>query len=110
MLLAGHGTQVPQSGDGEDDLDKIFVLAAECQVDYVLTGTLYLRGPTRDHFFRFLKAEFPALYEKYMLLYKAGGADKRYKTRLYRRVNRLREKYGLSGSYSKPIKEKLKRY
>ena len=101
---------LPFLTDGEDNLDKIFALANEYQVDYVLTGTLYLRGPTREHFLRFLKAELPALYEKYRLLYKTGGADKSYKTKLYRRVNRLREKYGLSGSYSKPIKEKLKRY
>ncbi|UCE43356.1 MAG: radical SAM protein [Candidatus Aminicenantes bacterium] len=101
---------LPFLTDGEDNLDKIFVLAAECLVDYVLTGTLYLRGPTREHFFRFLKAEFPDLHEKYRLLYRTGGADKRYKTKLYSKVSRLREKYGLSGSYSQPIKEKFKRY
>jgi DNA repair photolyase len=98
---------LPFLTDREDNLGKIFALAAECQVDYVLTGALYLRGSTREHFFRFLKAEFPSLYERYRLLYRTGGADKRYKTELYRKVNRLRKMYGLSGSYSKPIKEKL---
>jgi DNA repair photolyase len=98
---------LPFLTDSEDNLEKIFALAAECQVDYVLTGTLYLRGPTREHFFRFLEAEFPSLREQYKLLYRKGGADKMYKTELYRKVNRLRKKYGLSGSYSKPIKEKL---
>jgi DNA repair photolyase len=98
---------LPFLTDDEDNLDKIFALAAECRVDYVLTGTLYLRGSTREHFFQFLKAEFPALHEKYRLLYRTGGADTRYKTKLYSRVNRLRKKYGISGSYSRPIKEKL---
>lgn len=101
---------LPFLTDGVDNLDKIFALAAECQVDYVLTGTLYLRSPTRDHFCRFLKTEFPSLSDEYKLLYKKGGADKTYKTRLYRRVNRLRDKYGLSGSYSKPMKDKLIKY
>jgi DNA repair photolyase len=101
---------LPFFTDGEDNLDKIFALAAECRVDYVLTGTLYLRGPTRECFFRFLETEFPSLLGKYKQLYKAGGADKKYKTDLYSRVNRLRKKYGLSGSYSQPIKEKFRRY
>jgi DNA repair photolyase len=101
---------LPFLTDGEDNLDKIFALAAECRVDYLLTGTLYLRGPTREHFFRFLQNEFPSLLGKYKELYKTGGADKKYKTGLYSKVNRLREKYGLSGSYSRPIKEKFRRY
>jgi DNA repair photolyase len=101
---------LPFLTDGEDNLDKIFALAAECRVDYVLTGTLYLRGPTREHFFRFLEDEFPSLLGKYKRLYRTGGADKEYKTGLYSKVNRLRNKYGLSGSYSKPIKEKFKSY
>jgi DNA repair photolyase len=101
---------LPFLTDGEENLDNIFALAAECRVDYVLTGTLYLRGFTRDHFFHFLEAEYPALHEKYRMLYRTGGAEKSYKTRLYSRVNRLRKKYGLSGSYSRPIKEKFRRY
>jgi DNA repair photolyase len=101
---------LPFLTDGEENLDKIFALAAKCRVDYVLTGTLYLRGPTREHFFKFLKTEFPALYERYMRLYRTGGADKKYKDNLYSRVNRLRNKYGLSASYSKPIKEKFIRF
>ena len=101
---------LPFLTDGEENLDHIFALAAECRVDYVLTGTLYLRGLTRNHFFRFLEAEYPALHEKYRMLYRTGGADKSYKARLYSRVNRLRKKYGLSGSYSNPIKEKFKRF
>jgi DNA repair photolyase len=101
---------LPYLSDDEENLDKIFALASECPVDYVLTGTLYLRGPTRGHFFRLLKAEFPFLYGKYCLLYKKGGADKAYKTQLYNRVNRLRDKYGLSRSYSKPLKDKLRMY
>jgi DNA repair photolyase len=101
---------LPYLTDDKDNLDKIFALAAECRVDYVLTGTLYLRGPTREYFFRFMKTEFPSLYNKYRLLYKKGSAGKEYKTELYHRVNRLRNKYRLSGSYSKPIKDKLKMY
>jgi hypothetical protein len=76
-------------------------------VHYVLPGTLYLRGQTRKDFFGFIHAHFPDLYEKLSILYKTGGADKIYKNKLYETVNSLRDKYSLSSSYSKPMKEKL---
>lgn len=34
-------------------------------------------------------------------------ANKAYKDSLYKRVNKLKEKYNLSGSYSKAMKEKM---
>jgi len=34
--------------------------------------------------------------------------DKEYKNKLYVLVNRLRDKYNLSSSYMKPMREKLK--
>jgi len=82
-------------------------MASDCKVNYVLPGTLYLRGRTRTVFLDFIKKEFPKIYDDLLLLYKTGGADKEYKNNLYKTVNALREKYGLSSSYSKPMKEKL---
>jgi len=42
------------------------------------------------------------------ILYKTGGADKSYKGKLYNEiVNPLREKYGISNSYIKLLKEKI---
>ncbi|WP_186429042.1 hypothetical protein [Clostridium sp. BSD9I1] len=76
-------------------------------MDCVLPGVLYLRGKTRQVFFDFIKQEFPNLYEPLKTLYKTGGAPKEYKDKLYNTVNELKDKYKLSSSYTKPMKEKL---
>ncbi len=98
---------IPYLTDGRDNVDALYSHAKDCQVDYVLPGTLYLRGKTRGVFFEFIKQEFPNLYEPLQTLYKTGGAGKEYKDKLYMMVNELKAKYMLSGSYLKPMKEKL---
>lgn len=98
---------IPYITDTFDNIDSLYTSAKESSVDYVLPGTLYLKGTTRKIFLDFIKKEFPNIYDELLLLYKTGGADKEYKNNLYKTVNALREKYGLSNSYSKPMKEKL---
>ena len=99
---------IPFITDNEDNFNKMFSQAKECGVDYLLPGTLYLRGSTRTHFFDFIKREFPMIFDDIKALYKTGGAGKEYKDKLYAMVNRLRDKYQLSKSYMKPMREKLK--
>lgn len=99
---------IPYLTDNYDNINSIFYWAKDSDVHYVLTGTLYLRGKTRKLFFEFIKEKFPHLYLDFINLYKTGGANKEYKNSLYRMVNKLRDKYSLSSSYSKIMKEKLK--
>jgi len=99
---------IPFLTDSYKNFDSLFYLAKECDVHYALTGTLYLRGKTRTLFFDFIKKEFPNLYQKYIVLYKTAGANKEYKNYLYKVVNKLRDKYSLSSSYARAMKEKLK--
>ena len=99
---------LPHLTDEESNFEQMFSQAKECGVDYVLPGTLYLRGSTRPLFFSFIKEKFPLIYDDLLALYKKGGADKEYKNKLYVMVNRLRDKYNLSSSYMKPMREKLK--
>lgn len=98
---------IPYITDGWDNVDSLYSKANESKVDYVLPGTLYLRGKTRVVFFDFIKQEFPDLYPVLQELYKTGGAGKDYKDKLYMMVNELKAKYNLSGSYSTPMKEKM---
>jgi len=98
---------IPYITDNYENFDKLFKLASESDVDYVLPGTLYLRGHTKIAFLNFIEKEFSHLYEPLKVLYKTGGAGKTYKDKLYLMVNELRDKYNLSSSYTKPIKEKL---
>ncbi len=99
---------IPYLTDSFENFDLLFSKAYDSDVHYVLPGTLYLRGKTRTVFFDFIKKELPHLYDDLAKLYKTGGADKEYKNSLYKTVNELREKYNLSSSYTKPMKEKLK--
>jgi DNA repair photolyase len=98
---------VPFLTDGYANIDSLFHHAKQSEVHYVMCGTLYLRGKTRNVFFDFVKDEFPHQYDNFVALYKTGGAPKEYKDGLYEMVTKLREHYGLSNSYSTQIKEKL---
>lgn len=99
---------IPYLTDDRENVDALYSCAKDSQVDYVLPGTLYLRGKTRQAFFDFIQTDYPNLYEPLRILYRTGSAGKEYKDKLYLMVNELKAKYNLSGSYSKPMKEKLK--
>ncbi len=99
---------IPYLTDTKENVDSLYANAKEAAVAYVLPGVLYLRGKTRKVFFDFIQSEFPALFTPLQELYKTGGASKDYKNELYKMVNERKQNYGLSGSYSKPMKEKLR--
>lgn len=98
---------LPFLTDSPQNLEQIFSLAAECKVNYVLPGVLYLRGETRKHFFNFLKSDFPGLLDSYRRLYSKGGANRSYKAELYEAIKLFMEKYNLSEDYMQIMKAKL---
>jgi len=98
---------IPYLTDDSATLSDLFEAGKEAHVHYVLPGALYLRGATRSAFFAFIKTAFPEKYDALWGLYKKGGASKDYKDELYGRLNPLRKSFGLSNSYSKPMKERL---
>lgn len=100
---------IPYITDDFENINSLFTYARECNVHYVLSGILYLRGLTRGVFFDFVKKEFPELFNKLSILYSTGSANREYKNQLYKMVNELRNKHYLSSSYSKVMNEKLKK-
>ena len=100
---------IPYLTDSRENFEGLCLNARECGVHYLLPGTLYLRGATRQVFFDFIQKEYPKLFPKLQALFKIGGADKEYKNQLYIMVNELRDRYGISSSYAKPMKEKMHR-
>lgn len=100
---------IPYITDNRENLEALCVNARDCGADYLLPGTLYLRGATREVFFKSMGANFPEEYPKLHVMYKTGAASKEYKDHLYEMVNELRSQYGISSSYSKPMKEKMHR-
>ena len=101
---------IPTLTDDSETLTALFAAGQDAGIDYVLPGALYLRGATKPAFFDFIKTSYPEKYDTLWNLYKKGGAPKEYKDELYGRLNPLRQSFGLSNSYSKPIKAKLKVY
>lgn len=101
---------IPYITDSLENFENLCQEAQRAQVHYMLPGVLYLRGKTRSFFFESVQNQFPSQYPLLKNLYKKGGADPAYKEALYQTVvNPLREKYGLSSSYAKPMKEKMHR-
>lgn len=98
---------IPYITDSRENLESICSNAQQANVDYMLSGTLYLRGKTKGCFLGFVQDQYPHLYNDLSSLYKTGGVGKEYKEGLYKMVNELRTKYNLPSSYSKPIKEKM---
>ncbi len=98
---------IPHLTDYKNNLEELCRRASASRVDYLLPGTLYLRGNTRKRFFDFIHKEYPGIEDHFRALYQTGGAGKQYKEAMYKVLNRFREKYNLSGSYMKPMKERL---
>jgi DNA repair photolyase len=98
---------IPYLTDSYENLDNIYKRASDINVDYVLTGTLYLRGKTRPYFLSFLKNVYPDIYFKFMELYKTGGAGVEYKKELYKKIYEIKSIYNMSSDYNKVMREKL---
>jgi DNA repair photolyase len=99
---------IPYLTDSYENLDAIYRMAADIKVDYVLPGTLYLRGKTKPYFLDFIEKENKEIYNKLFSLYKTGGAGMDYKNKLYKKVNEIKSKYGVSSNYMVVLKNKLK--
>lgn len=100
---------IPYLTDTRENIEALCINTRECGAHYMLPGVLYLRGDTRKVFFDFIQNDYPQLQPQIQSLYKTGGADKSYKDQLYLMVNELRDRYDISSSYSKPMKEKMHR-
>ena len=98
---------IPYLTDSRQNFESLCIHAKESRAHYLLPGVLYLRGDTRKVFFDFIQKEYPELMSKLVAMYQKGGAEKQYKNELYLMVNELRDQYGISSSYSKPMKEKM---
>lgn len=98
---------IPYLTDSRENMEELCRQAAKARVHYLLPGMLYLRGGTRTLFFDFIEREYPHLSERMHVLYAAGGAEKNFKNEFYLMLNEIRDRHGISSSYTAPMKEKL---
>ncbi|MBI4169200.1 MAG: hypothetical protein HY510_04605 [Acidobacteria bacterium] len=87
---------VPRLTDGEANLGALLRAGRAAGAAGAVSGVLFLRPGTREVFFAFLRAEYPALVPEYARLY-AGGAYARadYVAEVDARVRRLAAAAGL---------------
>lgn len=102
MYTALHFMPIlPYFSDDESSLETIVKWASEAEVDYMLSGMLYLTKNIKPGYYKFLEQHYPEYLEKYKRLYKNGGADKAYKSKIHKKLADLREKYNVNNSYAK---------
>ena len=92
---------LPFLADDENTLETLVRWASEANVDYMLTGMLYLTGGIKKRYLSFIKQEFPDFYDSYSSLYPKGAADKDYKSKIHNFLSQMRAKYHVNNQYSK---------
>lgn len=97
---------VPTLTDDSKDLEQLFQMAAESQVDYLLTGKLYLRGKTRPRFIDFMRNYYPDRFSKFCGIFTHEEVRREYSLKLYKIIGLLRRKYTINSAYRKPESEK----
>ena len=98
---------VPYLTDTYENIESLCSYAKDADVHYMLPGTLYLRGQTKNVFFDFIQRDYPSLYNDIRTLYKTGSTGKEYKDKLYKMVNSLRNQYQIPTGYSKVMRDKM---
>ncbi len=93
---------VPWITDSYENLEALIHMAHQVGAQDLISGSLRLRGNTREVFFRFLEQEYPGLKEKYQDLYAGEKPEKSYRYRMNRQIQTLLAQYPLS-SPQKPV-------
>src|SRR6056297_3058027 len=91
--------------DEYEQLEALFRTAAQRQVDYLLTGKLYLRGKTRPRFISFMRDTFPDRFGPFSKVFTHEESRMAYNQKLYEKIGLLRQMYPIRKAYKKPQME-----
>ncbi len=97
---------IPYLSDDRANLESIYKHSEQIHVDYILCGTLYLRGNTRQQFFSMIDKHYPHLKNDLYQLYTKNDR-KQYKQQLYQMINELKHTYHANHNYMHPLKQRL---
>jgi DNA repair photolyase len=86
---------VPGFSTAPAKLERTIKEIADCGARFVGANLLFLDGGTRDHFMRFLEADYPALVDQFDRLYASKYAPTDYAERVRKTVGMLKARYGL---------------
>jgi DNA repair photolyase len=86
---------VPGFSTAPAKLEATIKAIADHGARFVGSNPMFLEGGTRDHFMRFLQAEFPAMVARYDQLYASKYLPRDYRDRVQKTVGLLKARYGL---------------
>ena len=86
---------IPFLTNGADQIEAVFSAAKDAGADYLLTGSLNLKGATRTGFFENIRQRFPSEYGKIKEIYRNKNAYSEYINELGAVIAKLRKKYDL---------------
>ena len=95
---------LPYLTDSEENLEKIFSLCHDQNIDSVIAGPLNLKGSTKTGFLSFIRDNFPDIYQNYQDLYQTGYVKKDYSVNLNGILKELRKKYNFFYNHQPPDK------
>lgn len=96
---------IPYMTDSVENFEAIYKLAQNIGLDYIVPGTLYLRGKTRPYFLNSIRQYDENMYCKLTKLYSQKDALKEYKKGIYQRLNQVRKVYHLENKLIKKENE-----
>lgn len=88
---------IPCLTDNLENLEAVFKAARSVGAHYILAGAMYLKGPTKQNFFKFIAQTFPELVPQYREVYRTAYAPKEYRQKLAATLQWLRSRYYLHG-------------
>lgn len=94
---------IPYITATRSNLKNIFEVAQRCQIDYMITGLLNLRGITRKDFFQFILTTFPEMHQKIWNLYNQKDKMKDYKMQLFKLLDYFEKEYHINRNYKKYV-------
>lgn len=98
---------IPFLTDGEENLEKIFALAKENEVDHVVTSFLFLRGEVKKSFLDEIAVTFPEVLSDITSLYRKDYPPETYLLPKQKLLMALMDKYGFNETFI-PVTPKAK--
>lgn len=92
---------VPGFSSHPQKLERTIRAIVEHDAAFVGANVLHLQGGTRDHFFEFLRRDFPHLVPQYDRMYAGKYAPRAYTDRVHAVIKGLKSKYGLNARGSR---------
>ena len=96
---------IPFITDSPEDIEEIYKMAKQLELDFVVTDVLNLYGETRKSFLNFIKHNFADKYDKIKRLYSSSKALAKYRKDIRAICREIRIKHNFENKYIRDFVE-----